>query len=276
MSPQFIFLITFLVILVVTTFCLWYLWPRTDESRVLGPFVFTGIPGDHQVIKNTANVPVFTQAQINRSLKNNFTLGFFIYMDKINTERIPFAGPKGDKYRCFKPLVKIQGFGEFILNPVHQTAQLRTTPLVPAVFNKTFNTPPQVDLENILNDRWNQIVISVEGRSIDLYVNGQHATAMLLENLTWSIPTGVFLETSPDFWGQAGFIQAWPRRLTESEILKNYQRHTDQRGRPHIPDKVVYRNIWDQMAQLLCRAGICPDSRYQKTNGLEYIDYEYA
>jgi hypothetical protein len=271
MSPQLMFLITFLVILVVTTFCLWYLWPRTDESRVLGPFVLTGVPGDHEAIKNPNNVPVFTQAQINRSLKNNFTLSFFIYMNKINAERIPFAGPKGE-YR-FKPLVKIQGFGEFVLNPVHQTALLRTTPLVPAVFNKTFTTPPYVELDNIFNDRWNQIVISVEGRSIDLYVNGKHATSLLLENLTWSIPTGVFLETSPDFWGQAGFIQAWPRRLTESEILRNYQRNTDQRGKPHIPDKVVYKNIWDQMARLLCKAGFCPDPRL---HGLEYIDYEYA
>jgi len=270
MNPRFLFLI--LVILAITAFTLWYLWPRSDESRVLGPFVLLGAPKENEPIGGGL-VPIFTQAQMNRSLKNNFTFSFFVYMDKINSERIPFAGPKGE-YR-FKPLVKILGFGEFVLNPVHQSALLRTTPLVPPVMNDTFIPPPYVELENILNDRWNQITITLEGRSIDIYLNGKHTISLQMENVSTSIPTGVFLETSPDFWGQAGFMQAWPRRLTESEIWNNYRRNTDERGKPHIPDQVVYTNIWAEMRALICRTGMCPDFGPQ-VGGLEYIDYEYA
>lgn len=271
MSPQLIVLITFLVVLLVAVLCLWYLWPRTDESRVLGPFELKDIPADHEAPIKNSQIPIFKQAQINRSLKNNFTLGIFMY---VNAKRIPFSGSKDD-YKNLKPLLKIQGFGDFILNPVTQTALLRTTPLVPDMFNQTFQSPPFIEIDNLLNDRWNQVVISVEGRSIDIYINGKHASSLILENLTWSIPTGVFLETSPDFLGQAGFVQAWPRRLTETEILKNYQRNTDLHGKPRIPDKYVYTNIWDDMAKLLCRVGVCPDPRFQ-LGGLEYIDYEYA
>jgi len=237
----------------------------------MGPFVLTGGSHDYRPAGPEA---IFTQEQLNQSLKNNFTLSFFVFMDKINTERIPFAGPKGE-YR-FKPLLKIAGFGEFVLDPVHQMALLRTTPLVPIVMDGKLNSPPYVELDNVLNARWNQIVIAVEGRSIDVYMNGTHATSLLLDNLTWSIPTGVLLETSPDFWGQAGLFQAWPRRLTESEILTNYRRVTDQRGKPLIPEKINYKNIRDEMARLVCRVGLCMDVSNRHTGGLEYIDYEYA
>jgi hypothetical protein len=261
-----------LAILAITAFTLWYLWPRTDETRVLGPFVLLGAPKENERIGNGL-VPIFSQAQMNRSLKNNFTFSFFVYMDKINSERIPFAGPKGE-YR-FKPLIKILGFGEFVLNPVHQSALLRTTPALPLVINDTFIPPHNVELENILNDRWNQITISLEGRSIDIYLNGTHATSLQMQNVATSIPTGVFLETSPDFWGQAALMQAWPRRLAEEEILKNYLRNTDKRGKPLVPDKVDYTNIWAEMRALICRTGMCPDFG-PSVSGLEYIDYEYA
>ena len=279
MNPNLIVLITILVIVVIVALCLWYLWPRTDESRVLGPFVLTGKPSEHDPIPVSPE-GIFTQEQLNKSLKNNFTLSFFVFMDKINSERIPFAGPKGE-YR-FKPLLKIIGFGEFVLDPVHQSALLRTTPLVPIVMDGKMNSPPYVEIENVLNARWNQITIGVEGRSIDIYVNGRHATSLLLDNLTWSIPTGVLLDTSPDFWGQAGFFQVWPRRLTESDILLNYRRVTDQRGKPLIPEKVNYKNIRDEMSRLFCRIGICPlwgptgPDPSKSLGGLEYIDYNYA
>jgi len=273
MNSTFVVLITVLVIVLIVALCLWYLWPRTDESRVMGPFVLTGTPSEHDTVPMSPE-GIFTEEQLNKSLKNNFTLSFFVFMDKINSERIPFAGPKGE-YR-FKPLLKIVGFGEFVLDPVHQSALLRTTPLVPLVMDGKLNSPPYVEVDNILNSRWNQIVIGVEGRSIDIYVNGHHATSLLLENLTWSMPTAVLLDTSPDFWGQAGFFQVWPRRLTESEILTNYRRVTDQRGKPLIPERINYKNIRDQMSRLLCRVGICPDPSKFREGGLDYIDYEYA
>jgi hypothetical protein len=201
-------------------------------------------------------------------------------MDKLNMERIPFAGPEGE-YR-FKPLVKLIGVGEFVLNPVHQRALLRLTPLVPSVMNGKFKTPPYAEITNVMNSRWNQITITLEGRSIDIYLNSKHATSLILENLTWTNPTGMLLETSPDFWGQAGMIQAWPRRLTESEIVENYKRVTDLRGKPNIPDaKPTFKSIWQELYKLMCKAGFCPNSGKGsqgrlRTNGLEYVDYEYA
>ena len=200
-------------------------------------------------------------------------------MDKVNAERIPFAGPEGD-FR-FKPLLKILGVGEFVLNPVHQKGLLRLTPLVAPMMSNNDGLP-RAEINRIWNARWNQILIAVEGRSIDIYVNGKHVTSLILDNVTWSNPTGVLLETSPDFWGQAGMIQAWPRRLTEREILENYKRVTNIYGKPNIPDiGPTYGGIWQQFIDLVCHAGFCPNmgkkgKRRNSPNGLEYVDYEYA
>lgn len=276
MNPRFIFLITVLVVIVVGVVYVLYFMPKSDETVVLGPYVLHGKPSEHDIIGSTL-VPVLTKAQLSTSLKSNFTMSFFIYMDKLNTERIPFAGPKGE-YR-FKPLIKLIGFGEFVLDPVHQSALLRLNPLVPTVMNGHVSTPPSAEIDNVLNAKWNQITIAVEGRSIDIYMNAHHVTSLILENLTWTNPTGVLLETSPDFWGQAGMIQAWPRRLTEKEIWENYKHVTDLRGKPNIPDaQPTFKSIWHELYKLMCHAGFCPNKgkKVKRPDGIEYVDYEYA
>lgn len=279
MNPRFIFLIVVLLIVAGAIVYVLYFMPKSDETTVLGPFVLNGIPSEADSSGSKLE-SVLTARQLSTSLKSNFTVSFFIYMDKLNMERIPFAGPEGE-YR-FKPLVKLIGVGEFVLNPVHQRALLRLTPLVPSVMNGKFKTPPYAEITNVMNSRWNQITITLEGRSIDIYLNSKHATSLILENLTWTNPTGMLLETSPDFWGQAGMIQAWPRRLTEREIVENYKRVTDLRGKPNIPDaKPTFKSIWQELYKLMCKAGFCPNSGKGsqgrlRTNGLEYVDYEYA
>lgn len=276
MNPRFLFLIVVILIILLGIVYVLYFMPKSDETVVLGPFVLNGIPSEHQAGGSTVT-SVLTKTQLSKSLKSNFTVSFFVYMDKLNMERIPFAGPEGE-YR-FKPLINLIGVGEFVLNPVHQKALLRLTPLVPSVMNGKVSLPPRAEIDNVMNSRWNQITIAVEGRSIDIYLNAHHATSLILENLTWTNPTGMLLETSPDFWGQAGMIQAWPRRLTEKEIWENYKHVTDLRGKPNIPDaQPTFKSIWHELYKLLCHAGFCPNNRKdsRRTDGLDYVDYEYA
>lgn len=280
MNPRFIFLIVVLLIIAAGVVYVLYFMPKSDETTVKGPFVLTGRPSEHDSAGSTMK-SILTQVQLSKALKSNFTISYFIYMDKVNTERIPFAGPKGD-YR-FKPLLKMIGFGEFVLDPVHQTALLRLKPLVPVTMNNKFNPVPYAEIENVMNSRWNQITIAVEGRSIDIYLNARHATSLILDNLTWTNPTGVLLETSPDFWGQAGMVQAWPRRLNEKQIWENYKHVTDYQGRPNIPDgQTTFKSIWHELYKVMCQAGFCPNKGKKQRNGsggpggMEYVDYEYA
>lgn len=261
-SSSMYFGIILAVIVLVTIGVIWYLRKISDMSVVLGPFVLDGIGSTPERI--------FTQSQIERSLGNNFTLSFFLYMDKVNKERIPFAGPDGE-YRG-KPIVYIRGVGDITVDPIHQKMRLNIRPLVQNSGRFEEGGVVSIDTANFMIARWNQVTFSIEGRTVDLYVNGNLTKSMLLENLPILNPIGVTLETSPDFVGQAGYFQAWPRRLRQDEIIKNYKRVTDTRGKPHIPDKGP--DLFKNLGNSLCDMGIC--GIRISAGPLHYVDYDFA
>lgn len=215
---------------------------------------------------------LFDAVQLNQNLGNNFTLSGFFYMDSVNAERIPIAGPTGD-YR-FKPLLYILGVGTVIVDPLHQKARVSIQPLTdPAV--RRSDAPVNIDIDNFVVARWNQLTVTLEGRSVDVYLNGALVKSALLDNLPRLKPVGVLLETIPDFSGQAGLFQAWPRRLTGSEIMVNYKRNVDLRGKPAIPDGALdWTEVWKTLKEKLCKVGFCGFN--YDAGPLMYVDYQFA
>jgi hypothetical protein len=265
---QSLWFIGIIVIILIAALAYWYFKPRAKDATALGPYVLKGasmIQSDENTV-----VTVFNQSQIDDALGNNFTFGFFVYMDDANRERIPIAGPKGD-FR-FKTFINILGIGDIVLDPIHQMARLNFKPLT----RNTGSLPgATIDIENFMISRWNQLLFTVEGRTVDVYLNGALASSTLLENLPLLNPVGVLLETSPDFSGQAGLFQAWPRRLTTSQVGANYKRNTDTRGKPLIPDVgPKFTDIFKQIPRSLCDLGFC-GFRFS-VGPMEYIDYEFA
>lgn len=255
-----IFVVTILFAVAVLLFV--WLKPKADDVTVMGPFDLkgagNGVPSEQKVL--------FTQTQIDSSLGNNFTLSFFVYMDDSNRERIPLTAPDGDFN--FKQFITVTGVCTIMLDPIHQRAYVRVAPL-----GKTVTL---LQIDNFMVARWNQLALTLEGRTLDVYINGALAKSALLENLPLLKPVVVTMDTSPDFSGQAGLIQAWPRRLTASAIATNYKRNTDTRGKPLIPDsKPVLNSIWTTMKQGFCEAGFCTLS-LPTVGGLQYVDYQYA
>ena len=267
-NPMLVWGMIILSILIIGVALYWWFRPRAKDALAIGPYILKRMTAGTGSTTET----VFTQDQINNSLGNNFTLSFFVYMEGVNRENIPIGGPKGD-FR-FKPFLYILGVGDVLLDPIHQVARIRVKPLAA---NGVRNPEGAVHLEidNFMMARWNQITITVEGRSVDVYLNGALATSTLLENLPVLNPVGVLIETSPDFSGQAGLFQAWPSRLTEHQVIRNYKRNTDTRGKPLIPD-VPFRleDAWKEFKKLLCSVGLC--GFRVEVSGLEYVDYEYA
>jgi len=254
--------IVLVIIVLITIGVIWYLRKISDMSVVLGPFVLDGMGSTPEKI--------FTQAQIEHSLGNNFTLSFFLYMDKVNKERIPFAGPDGE-YRG-KPIVYIRGVGDITVDPIHQKMRLNIRPLIQNSGRFEEGSVVPLNVDNFMIARWNQVTFSIEGRTVDLYVNGNLMKSMLLDNLPILNPIGVTLETSPDFVGQAGYFQAWPRRLKENEIIQNYKRVTDTRGKPLIPDKGP--DLFKHFGKSLCDMGLC--GIRISAGPLHYVDYDFA
>ena len=96
-----------------------------------------------------------------------------------------------------------------------------------------------------------------------------------MENVPVLYPVGVLLETVPDFSGQAGLFQAWPRRLTMEEVQRNYKKNVDLRGKPRIPEKTVsVSDVLKKIGDMFCSIGFCAYSF--NAGPLNYVDYEYA
>ena len=263
-TPMQIVMFVVALLLIIAGGLFWWFKPRAEEVTLMGPIVLkgagNGVPSEQKVL--------FNQSQIESSLGNNFTFSMFVYMDDSNRERIPLGSPEGD-FR-FKNFITILGVGTILLDPIHQRARVSITPL-----SRNASPNSLIDIDNFMVARWNQVTLTLEGRTVDVYVNGVLAKSTLLENVPLIKPVMVTMETSPDFSGQAGLIQAWPRRLTAKAVADNYKRNTDTRGKPLIPDiKPVLTSIWDTMKQGFCEVGFCNIS--VKIGGLDYVDYQYA
>jgi hypothetical protein len=268
LSPnQILFGIILFIFIIVILLFIWFK-PKPDYVQLLGPIVLKGAGND---VLSEQKV-VFTQSQIDTSLGNNFTLSLFVYMDDSNRERIPLGSPDGD-FR-FKNFITILGVGTITLDPIHQRARVLVRPLSSRGLSGN-GEDAQIIVDNFMVARWNQLTITLEGRTLDVYVNGVLTKSTLLENLPILKPVMVTMETSPDFSGQAGLFQAWPRRLSLHDVSANYKRNTDTRGKPLIPDiKPTLGSIWNAMKKGFCDAGFCEFSI--KIGGLDYVDYQYA
>lgn len=257
------------VLLVLGILLYFYLRKRSHEVTVLGPYNLKGVT---DTSSDSSQETLIDSSQLNSSLGNNFTFSMFLYMDDTNAERIPIGGPSGE-FR-FKPLVYILGVGTITADPLHQKALLTLQPLTDRAV-KQADTPVNVILDDFLVARWNQLTFSVEGRSVDVYLNGILIKSALMENVPVLAPVGLILETIPDFSGQAGLFQTWPRRLTGSEVLLNYKQNVDLRGKPAIPEaSIKFSEILGYFKTSLCKIGFC-GFKYD-VGPLQYIDYEFA
>ena len=257
-----------IAIILVGAVLYWWFKPRADHVTAMGPYILN----DSSKVNKNSTETIFSQPDVETNLGNNFTLSYFVYMDDVNRERIPIGGPEGD-FR-FKPLVYILGVGDILIDPIHQIGRVRIKPLDQSgVIDRQGIVT--IDIDNFMISRWNNLTITMEGRSVDVYLNGSIVNSALLENLPVLKPLGVLLEKSPDFAGQAGLFQAWPRRLSEHEIIRNYKRNTDTRGKPLIPDiGPSFFEIFKDMGKGLCDIGFC-GFRF-RTGPMEYVDYEFA
>lgn len=257
------------VLIVLGVLIYLYLRKRPQEVTVLGPYNLKGVTNTSS---GSSQETLVDSSQLNSSMGNNFTFSMFLYMDDTNAERIPIGGPSGE-FR-FKPLVYILGVGTITVDPLHQKALLTLQPLTDRAVKKV-DSPVNVIIDDFLVARWNQLTFSVEGRSVDVYLNGVLIKSALMENVPVLSPVGLVLETIPDFSGQTGLFQAWPRRLTGSEVLLNYKRNVDLRGKPAIPEQTVaLSEILKYFKTNLCKIGFC-GFKYD-VGPLQYVDYEFA
>jgi hypothetical protein len=111
----------------------------------------------------------------------------------------------------------------------------------------------------------------LEGRTADIYVNGILLKSIGLQNVIYSTPGTPKVNMNPYMYCDVALVQVWPIRLKEPDIIANYKWNADSQGVPPIPLTI---NNFLQIPT--CTGTDCPDSISSATNGVTYVNYEYA
>ncbi len=270
MSKSRLILIAVIVIIIIICIYAYVLYTKRKKEyvEILGPY---GLSTEH------LGNPWLTLTSAEDSQKlisaNNVTFSFFIYVQTPTIELNPLTSPEGNFENIDYTFVLGSSLGIFF-DPLHQLAGLDIHSLsVPGDSSvKQIIIKKRITFDN-LSQRWNQITVSIEGRTVDIYTNGILTSSTLLENIPLTEFFAAWLNKSPDFVGQICYFQIWPKRRTASEILDNYRRVTDVRGKPLVPDfQLQIKNLFQNFCSV---TGVC-GFRFDSISPLKYIDYEFA
>lgn len=252
---------TILIIVFVVYMIASYFLNKTGDSVVaMGPYELHG-----SSMVSYPPIQLLDVATGLKSFKNNFTFSTYIYISDTTKPLMTGQQPPNT-------LITIRGAGSIAVDAQQSTATLTLLPTNPPGQSNPLST---VVIQQFNAARWNQLLFTVEGRTVDVYLNGALVNSTLLDNVPLATPTDVMLNVQSGFDGQLGYTQAWPRRLTLPEVLSNYKRTSDRKGKPYIPDAPFK---WSDLLVILekgmCSVGFCYGNSTD-TGPLRYINYQY-
>lgn len=132
--------------------------------------------------------------------------------------------------------------------PVTQSGTpIESTPRVQTVFEET------IPLPEIPFQKWTFITIAREGRRFDIYYNGKIVMSKRTQNVV-DIRAGFGPITAgdPNLTGKIAFVQTFPQKLSQADVLANYKAKADTTGQPFISDPT---NLFDYLPN--CKGGGC-------------------
>lgn len=176
---------------------------------------------------------------VRNQMQASYTISVFLKLDVVP-----------DMRSAATPLLTLPGVWALNYDPANESLHLKT--------QETASTTPQtVRIPGFPMQRWNQLVISLEGRSMDFYINGSLATSAQLENVPPSGSASVTVVPAT-VMGSAALAQVWPRRLTMSEVTANYASTADSQGRPFLGSSLLapLQNM-PKIPNLFCPGGDC-------------------
>jgi hypothetical protein len=274
--------LTILIVIAITSIVLWWIRTSPKDMVYLGPKDVG--PGKAEDPDNPW-VPLMTAEQIAKTAGNNMTCSFFLYVNASSVAQLP-ANYDGS-YK-FNYLLTVGNTLGITVDPAYQKCTVDILQAAPHNTRGNTMTAKEglrqdgqliirtLDVPNVLVSRWNQITVCVEGRSIDVYLNGKLATSAVMDNVPISAFSGLKLNSSPDFEGQVCMFQMWKERRTKEQIVTNYKENTDVRGKPNVPDpELTFSGAWDRFMKASCeKTGICGFP--VKVGPMEYVEYEFA
>ena len=167
---------------------------------------------------------VISRDDTKASMKGSYTLSFYLRADAVPDMRAQAT-----------PLFTWPGIWNLDYNAAQQELvwTVRETYSGQAAGVKEMQ---RVSLPKVPMQRWTQVVLAFEGRTMDLYVNGALIKSDTLRNLPPNAAASITIVPG-GIMGEIAYVQLWPRRLTVSEVGTNYTDTSDSQGRPLLgPD----------------------------------------
>jgi hypothetical protein len=205
---------------------------------------------------------VVDRTNIRKSMLNTYTFSFYIRLDAVPDMRANAVS-----------VFTWPGIWNMNYNPaqeelVWQFTQTKDSP------DDTVFSEQTLHLKGVPLQKWTQITVTSEGRSLDFYIDGKLQDSTILKNLppagTSSItivPNGVK--------GQTAYIQVWPRRLTVTEIANNYVDTSDSQGRPFLGPELL-NTIKDlSLPNVFCPSGNCTPATPEASHSQSW-EFPYA
>jgi hypothetical protein len=120
-------------------------------------------------------------------------------------------------------------------------------PRVQTVFEET------IPLPEIPFQKWTFITIAREGRRFDVYYNGKIVMSKRTQNvMDTRAAFGPIRAGDPNLVGKIAFVQTFPQKLTQTDVMANYKANSDTTGQPTLS---APGSIFDYLPN--CKDGGC-------------------
>ena len=239
MLPVIAFLILVIVIGIIVVVSIQYSTKR-PAKEVKGPIDLFA----------PASPVIVDRPTITKSMTNSYTLSFFLQIDAVPDMRVGAI-----------PLLIWPSIWALNYNAAQE--ELVWT------FMQTANSPKEVRVKPIPLQRWNQIVITYEGRTADIYCNGVLISSTTLDNVT-PLPNASITIVPNNVMGKAAHIQVWSRRLTVGEVAANYVDTSDSQGRPYLDPEFIMALKGFKIPNIFCPSGKCTGDDVPAASGLKW------
>ena len=182
---------------------------------------------------NLGNVKICCNTALN---ENGWCPDFFIFNVNHIKEKICLVGNKD----TMDPMLQ-----EWFTDA--KACVIPNLPRVQTVFEET------IPLPEIPFQKWTFVTIAREGRRFDVYYNGKVVMSKRTQHIVDSRSGfGPIMAGDPNLIGKLAFVQTFPEKLNQSDILSHYKANSDTTGQPVISAPT---NLFDYLPN--CKDGGC-------------------
>jgi hypothetical protein len=265
-----VYLVGIYILIWILVLILWYLYYKPEFATVKGLWSITptGEGASYydagKMVAGKEKVDLLSETQVANFFGETFTFSFFVSVDNGGIDTV-----KGDSLQSGKPyqnLLVIPGAFNVSIDPLHETMRLN--------FLTYGSKSEEVLIPTLSVRRWHQILVSVEGRTADIYQNGLLLKSVPLPNVIGGSPGKPQVYMNSDMYARLAYVQAWPRRILEKEVANNYRSNISDQNVPPLPSTTM--GAFGIPKFNFCLGGMCIDSTKPQASGLTHVEYTYA